>query len=132
MKLVIVTTETLSIRCIILGSGIVEYSVNLDPLSLYSSIRLFAKLAPCLNTSKAKMDFISTLLPQRYIHTDRDMWLAARKLLLHLVGDGYPSRIVYMVQKSTQEKVQQLIEDGESILKETYNGFVDLQSVASN
>ena len=124
MKLVIVTTETLRIRCIFLGSGIVEYSVNLDPLSLYSSIRLFAKLAPCLSTSKAKREFISALLSQRHIHT--------RKLLLQLIGDGYPSRIVYMVQKSTQEKVQQLIEDGESILQETYNGFVDLQSVASN
>lgn len=118
-------------RCIILGSGIVEYSVNLNPLSLDSSIRLFAKLAPCLSTSAAKREFILALLPQTHIHADRDMRLAARKLLLQLVGDGYPSRIVYMVQMSTPEKVQQLIEDGKSILQKTYNGFVDLQLVAS-
>lgn len=133
VKLIIVTTETLKMRNITLGSGIVECTVTLNPLSLVSSIRLFTKLDPSLSISAAKREeFISVLLPLSHIHADGDMRLAERELLLQLLGDGYPSRIVYMVQRSTPEKLQQLIKDSKSILQKSNNGFVDLQSVSSN
>ena len=130
VKLIIATSEVLSMRYITVGCGIVEYSVPLGPLSLDSSLRLFAKLAPSLSTSLAKREFIAALQPQRHIRADGDMRLAARELLRQF-GNGHPARIVYMVQKSTPEKVQQLMACGRGIL-EAYNGCADLQSVASN
>jgi hypothetical protein len=130
VKLIITSAEVLSMRYITVGCGIVEHSVPLGPLSLDSSLRLFAKLAPSLSTSAAKREFISALQPQRHIRVDGDMRLAARELLRRF-GNGHPSRIVYMVQKSTPEKVQQLVAYGRSILQ-SYNGFAEQQSIASN
>jgi len=129
VKIIIATVEVLSMRYITVGSGIVEYSVPLGPLSLDSSLRLFAKLAPSLSTSKARKEFILALQPQRHMRADGDIRLAARELL-RLFGKGHPSRIVYMAHESNLEKVQQLMASGKSIL-ETFNGAADLQSVAS-
>jgi hypothetical protein len=130
VKLIITSSEVLSMRYITVGCGIVEHSVPLGPLSLDSSLRLFAKLAPSLSTSAAKKEFILALQPQRHIRVDGDMRLAARELLRQF-GNGHPSRIVYMVQKSTPEMVQQLVAYGRNFLQ-SFNSFAEQQSVASN
>ena len=99
---------TLREHLITVGSGIVENSVLLGPLSLYSSVRLFAKLAPSLSTSaKARKEFITALqqLPPLSMHIHADV---ITKLLLQQFGNGNPSEIIYMVQKSTPEKIEQL------------------------
>lgn len=44
------------------GYGVVENSISIGPLSLKSSLRLFARLCPSLLTAKEKSDFVRSLL----------------------------------------------------------------------
>ena len=99
---------------ITVGFGIVEYSVTLGPLSLHSSLRLFAKLAPSLSTSVTKKEFINALQPARHISVSvdsQDINNTAMEIL-HLFGDGHPSKIVHMACESTSEKVEYLKQTG--------------------
>jgi hypothetical protein len=66
VKILIVSTDTLSMHYIHLG--VVEYPVNLGPLTLNSTLKLFARLAPSLSTTQSKLEFISALQPPKQLH----------------------------------------------------------------
>lgn len=51
----------------------VEYSLTLGPLSLGSTLRLFARLTPSLLTAESKDQFIRRLLPKDKEHLTAEM-----------------------------------------------------------
>lgn len=106
LKVLHVSVDTLSMKNITLN-GIVEYSVHLGPLSLPSTLRLFARLTPALSTAQEKNAFIDCLQPR--VH-------APVPQLLKLFGDGSPSRIVHLACESTPEVVDLLKATGMRVL----------------
>lgn len=121
VKLLVVTTDTLSMHNVHLGFGIVEYSVLLGPLTLTSSLRLFARLAPSLSTGQAKIDFIESLSPAKQLQgsvNTREINNAALQIL-SIFGDGHPAKIVHMACESNQESVEKLKSSGMGIIMST-------------
>jgi hypothetical protein len=121
IKMLIVSTDTLSMHNINVGFGIVEYSVMLGPLTLNSALRLFARLAPSLTTARSKNDFIYALQPAKQLHVSvnsRDINNTALQIL-HLFGDGHPAKIVHMACESTAESVERLKAVGVRVIKGT-------------
>jgi len=121
VKVLVVSTDTLSMHNINVGFGIVEYSVLLGPLTLISTLRLFARLAPSLSTATAKREFISALQPHRQLHVSihsRDINRTAIQIL-QLFGDGHPAKIVQIACESTKETVEQLRTTGMEIISTT-------------
>jgi len=119
VKMVVVSTDTLSMHNVNVGFGIVEYSVLLGPLTLNSSLRLFARLAPALSTAQSKNDFIHVLQPAKQLHVSvnsRDVNGTALQILA-LFGDGHPAKIVHMACESTAESVENLKQIGMRIIK---------------
>eukprot|EP00981_Chlorochromonas_danica_P015436 scaffold12089_cov176-Ochromonas_danica.AAC.14 len=112
LKILHVSVDTLGMHNITVGSGIVEYSVNLGPLSLSSTLRLFARLAPSLSTAQEKASFIESLLPPKQYHS------SVASQILTLFGQGNPSKIVHMACQSNVESVRVLKETGFEILRE--------------
>lgn len=98
----VVATTVLGMRQ---GFGVVENSISLGPLSLRSSLRLFARLAPALVTAEQKAAFVGALMPAR-----SDITVHSRELtvmtasLLALFGNGHPSSIVKLACESSQER----------------------------
>eukprot|EP01033_Poteriospumella_lacustris_P004825 gene4826-3460_t len=92
----------------------VEYSVNLGPLTIASTLRLFARLAPSLYTAQEKQAFIASLLPPKQAHCSVQSREANKCTLaiLRLFGDGHPARIVHLACESTAESVDRLLRDG--------------------
>jgi hypothetical protein len=118
LKLLVSSSTPLSARHVS-GFGTVENCVTLGPLTLRSSIRLFARLAPSLLTSASKSAFIQALLPQKNTHVtanSRDLTVHTAQLLA-LFGNGHPAMIVKMACESNQASVQQLVEKGMKILE---------------
>lgn len=118
VKVLVVSTDTLSMHNINVGFGIVEYSILLGPLTLISTLRLFARLAPSLSAAGAKKEFLSALQPARQLHVSvnsRDVNKTALQIL-ELFGDGHPAKIVHMACESTQETVDKLKATGMSII----------------
>jgi hypothetical protein len=68
IKILNVSIDTLSMHNINVGFGIIEYSVHLGPLTLNSTLRLFARLTPSLSTAHEKSAFIESLQPTKYLH----------------------------------------------------------------
>ena len=101
------------------GLGVVESSIDLGPLSLRSSLRLFARLTPGLCTADEKVKFVNSLL----IPKQGDVTLNSRELspaaaeILNMVGGGHPGKIVKLACESTTEKVNELSQKGEFIIK---------------
>lgn len=114
IKVLSVATDTLSMYCINFGYGIVEYSVMLGPLTLNSTLRLFARLAPSLTTSQEKAEFIEALQPPKQLHVSvhsRDINNTALQIL-SLFGEGHPAKIVHMACESTADSVEELKQIG--------------------
>jgi hypothetical protein len=119
VKVLVVATDTLAMHNINVGYGIVEYSVLLGPLTLISTLRLFARLAPSLSSPSARREFIASLQPARQLHVSvnsRDVNKTALQIL-SLFGDGHPAKIVHMACESTAETVEQLKATGMHIIQ---------------
>ena len=132
MKVLIVSTDTLAMHNINVGFGIVEYSVLLGPLTLISTLRLFARLAPSLSNASARKEFISALQPARQLHVSvhsRDVNKTALHIL-SLFGDGHPAKIVQMACESTQEGVEQLRQTGMNIIHNSATAAAAMMSSA--
>ncbi len=121
VKILNVSTDTLSMYNIYVGSGIVEYSISLGPLTLNSTLRLFARLAPSLTTVHEKAEFIDCLQPPKQHHVTvhcREVSNVALQILA-LFGDGHPAKIVHMACESTHESVEELKRIGKRIISST-------------
>jgi ABC-type dipeptide/oligopeptide/nickel transport system ATPase component len=118
VKVLVVSTDTLAMHNINVGFGIVEYSILLGPLTLISTLRLFARLAPSLSSASARKDFIAALQPARQMHVSvnsREINKTALQIL-SMLGDGHPAKIVHMACESTQETVEHLRAHGMDII----------------
>lgn len=119
VKVLVVATDTLAMHNINLGYTTVEYSVLLGPLTLISTLRLFARLAPSLSSPSARREFIASLQPARQLHVSvnsRDVNKTALQIL-SLFGDGHPAKIVHMACESTPETVEHLRAMGNHIIQ---------------
>ncbi len=122
VKLLVVSTDTLNMNNIAIP-GVVENSVMLGPLTLYSSLRLFARLAPSLSTSFLKTQFIEDFLLKKHIHTQYHLTWYSKELssqgraLLELFGFGHPSKIVLMACESTAESMDKLRQRAQRIIE---------------
>lgn len=98
----------------------VEYSVTLGPLTIASTLRLFARLAPSLITAQEKQSFIANLLPTKQAHCSVQSREANKCTLaiLRLLGDGHPAKIVHMACESTSESVEKLTRDALKIRRQ--------------
>jgi hypothetical protein len=121
MKVLIVSTDTLAMYNVNVGFGVVEYSVTVGPLTLNSTLRLFARLAPSLLTARSKNDFIYAMQPAKQLHVSvnsRDINNTALQIL-NMFGDGHPSKIVHMACESTPESVEKLKQLGIALITES-------------
>lgn len=113
-----------------------EYSVPMGPLTISSTLRLFARLAPSLNTAQEKQDFILSLQTARQAHVSMQSREATHATLkiLQLFGEGHPAKIVHMACESTPESVEKLKRDGMKIKKlaESVAGTGSFQVVDSH
>jgi hypothetical protein len=107
IKVLMTSTESLSSGAQQLSSGLIEYTIQLGPLSLRNSLRLFAKLTPVLPTSESKVAFVESLMPTvRPGGSGREM-VAAAKILV-LFGDGLPGIIVKMASEYDTDAVNRM------------------------
>ncbi len=121
IKVLNVSTDTLMMHNIQIGYGVVEYSVAIGPLTLNSTLRLFARLAPSLTTIQDKLQFIETFQPavKSQLHSSMHSREVNDKTLqiLDLFGEGHPAKIVHMACESTAESIEELKRIGMSILR---------------
>jgi hypothetical protein len=102
------------------GFGIVEHVVSLGPLTLYSSLRLFARLSPPLATAAQKVKFVKKLL----IPDQANVTLESRELssgaaqILYMLGGGHPSKIVKIACESSNDSIGQMLTRAVSDSKE--------------
>ena len=116
VKVLVVSGEAMGMGQVS-GFGVVENTVSVGPLSLRSSLRLFARLAPALTTSQRKASFVSALMPTKpdvTVHC-RELTICSMKLLA-LFGNGNPSSIVKLACESTLESVEKLMAEGVDII----------------
>jgi DNA-binding NarL/FixJ family response regulator len=99
------------------GLGVVENCVNVGPLTLRSTLRLFARLSPSMVTAQSKADFVNALLPLKQIHVtvdSRELTTVSSEIL-SIFGNGHPSKIISLACSSTEETVSSLRSAGERI-----------------
>lgn len=107
---------------------VMETTISIGALTLRSSLRLFAKLSPSLNTAKDKTKFINTLLPKNQF----DVTISSHALnfygakIFAMVGDGHPSKIVRLALQSTKESIDQMMNNGRQILSQQINSSSNL------
>jgi hypothetical protein len=92
--------------------GIVEQSVHIASLTLRSTLRLFAKLAPPLAVSaKAKTDFVNALLIAKHIDSTMESACMTPKLAktFEAVGFGHPRTIIQLACAATSESIREII-----------------------
>ena len=109
LKVLITASVTLGMRNLSM-MGVIEHCVSLGPLSLRSSLRLFAKLSPPLITAADKAAFVDALLPLKQMHVtvdSRELSLVGAELL-GLFGRGHPARVVKLACESSDESVASL------------------------
>lgn len=99
------------------GFGIVEKCVKLGPLTLYNSLRLFARLTPALVTAKQRYKFIQSLTPKPLGGSEDNSssnidYLPEAKKILGLLGNGHPDKIVKLAVESDAESVFALQTNG--------------------
>lgn len=96
LKVLITSTDALGLRRIN-GLGVVENPITLGPLTLRSSLRLFARLSPLLHTADSKLAFVTNLIPPHQNPNvtvqSRELTLAGSKIFLQF-GNGHPAQIV--------------------------------------
>lgn len=100
------------------GFGVVENCVSLGPLTLRSTLRLYAHLAPSLTTAEAKSEFVNALLPLKQMHVtvdSRELSVVSAQILA-LMGNGHPARVVKAACESTAESVAKIKARGEQLL----------------
>lgn len=100
------------------GFGVVESCVSLGPLTLRSTLRLYAQLAPSLATAEEKSDFVNALLPLKQMHVtidSRELSVVSAHILA-LMGNGHPGRVVKAACESTAEGVAKIKARGEELL----------------
>ena len=92
------------------GFGMVEHVVSLGPLSLYSSLRLFARLSPVLATAALKLQFVKALLipDQANVTLESKELGSAAAQILYMLGGGHPSKIVKIACESSAERIEQM------------------------
>eukprot|EP01035_Chromulina_nebulosa_P018081 gene18081-23729_t len=126
IKVLITSTGTLGIRRLN-GFGVAEHCIPLGPLSLRSSLRLFARLAPPLMTAASKIAFINALLPinQANVTVDSQELDSTGSQILALFGNGHPARVVKLACQSSQENVDYFMAEGTRIIarKDDINHF---------
>jgi hypothetical protein len=113
-------TSTVGIG-MITGFGIVEKSIRLGPLTLYNSLRLFARLTPALVTAKQRYKFIQSLTPKPLEGSDDNSstnidYLPEAKKILGLLGNGHPDKIVKLAVESDADSVILLQTNGMSVI----------------
>jgi len=116
VKVLVTATATLSMRHV-RGLGVVENCVNVGPLTLRSTLRLFARLSPSMVTAQSKADFVNALLPLKQIHVtvdSRELTTVSSEIL-SIFGNGHPSKIISLACSSTEETVSSLRSAGERI-----------------
>lgn len=132
IKVLITSIDTLDSRNIN-GLGIVENSVNLGPLTILSSLRLFSRLAPTLALASAKTSFIRCLLPPKQAHVtanSREI-TSATSQILSLFGNGHPAKIVKMACESSYDSIEKLKALGCKIIGENASVRSRQNSVSS-
>jgi len=124
IKLFVTSAVTLRSRGV-RDFGLVDASVDIGPLTLRSSLLLFAKLSPSLVTAKDKTTFINSLLPKNQADVttkSADVSLIGMKIL-SMLGNGHPSRIVKLALQSTDDTIAEMRSKGEKILNDKSNSF---------
>jgi ABC-type enterochelin transport system ATPase subunit len=119
IKVLITSIDTLDARKMN-GLGIVENSVNLGPLTILSSLRLFSRLAPTLAPASSKISFIRCLLPPKQGHVtanSREITSATSQILAKF-GNGHPAKIVKMACESSNDSIEKLKAFGCKIISE--------------
>ena len=93
------------------GFGTVEHVVSLGPLSLYSSLRLFARLSPALATAAQKVKFVKTLLipDQANVTMESRELKSAAVQILDMLGGGHPSKIVKIACESSPDYIRRML-----------------------
>jgi len=129
IKLLVVSTDSLKMRNINnVGAGIVEFSVSVGTLTLNSSLRLFARLAPSLSTAQSKDDFINAMQPtdqQHVTYASRDASTLSQRIL-ELFEQGHPAKIVRLACESTEQSVEQLKDTGMAIIARALTPYQSL------
>jgi len=94
---------------------VVEHSLTLKPLTLRSSLRLFARLSQALPTMQRKADFVRALVPPTQadvtVHADRQLNPTGWEIL-RLFGKGYPPMIIKIACSSDHDEVNLLLQQG--------------------
>ena len=93
---------------------VVEHSIKLKPLTLLSSVRLFARLNKALVTAQDKADFVGALVPPDQANvTVLDRFSAVGGAILNRFGKGFPQTIINMACKRDEAGVRDLREGAE-------------------
>ena len=98
--------------------GVVEHCVTLGSLTLLSTLRLFARLAPCLPSAQTKQSFVDSLLPRKQANstfTSKELTPAASQIFC-LFGRGHPATIVKMACEADVDSVTLLQGKGRDVL----------------
>lgn len=117
----VLMTSTVGVG-IISGFGIVEKCIKIGPLTLYNSLRLFARLTPALVTAKQRYKFIQSLTPRPVQGSIGDNssanidYLPESKNILGLLGNGHPDKIVKLAVESDAESVIALQTTGMNLI----------------
>lgn len=125
------STDSIGIRHVS-GFGIVESMVTLGPLSLRSSLRLFARLTPYLFTAEEQVKFVTSLtLPGQANVTLQSRELTpATAQMLYLFGGGHPGKIVKQACECEPIGVAALQTKGEAIVASSKAGVNAVKSNA--
>ena len=65
--------------------GLVEHCITVGSLTLISTLRLFARLAPCLPNAELRQAFVNSLLPPKQANstfTSKDLSPVASQVVL--------------------------------------------------
>lgn len=103
------------------GFGIVEHVVSLGPLSLYSSLRLFARLSPALATAAQKVKFVKSLLipDQANVTMESRELTSAAAQILYMLGGGHPSKIVKIACESSTDHIREMLTNAAAVANAT-------------
>ena len=99
-------------------TGVVEHSITLGSLTLISTLRLFARLAPCLPSAETKQSFVNSLLPPKQAYstyTSKDLTPVASQIF-RLFGQGHPATVVKMACEANMDSVTVLQMKGRDFL----------------
>lgn len=99
--------------------GVVEHCISLGSLTMLSTLRLFARLAPSLPSAETKQSFVDSLLPPKQAHstfTSKELSPVAAQIF-GLFGKGHPATIVKMACEASIDSVTLLQAKGRDMLQ---------------